>query len=101
MRERIMSENKAFSQRNNGDPTSALMRSLCKCGLCQYTMHVQKRPYGSDQYVCRQKTGRTGEQHAIGIMLPSVDDAAWETAKKYILDPTLLRTSVSDLIHSL
>ena len=98
--QQILKDNKSFSARNNGAPFTALMRSLCKCGICGYTMRVQRhleyRTDRADDYHCHQKTGREGEEHCVSITVAQVDEKAWEVALKYISNPSLLDDAIQE-----
>src|SRR5260370_2956393 len=101
----ILKDNKAFSERNNGDPSSSLFRGLCKCGTCNYTMHVQRHiTYDAsrgDQYRCVRKTGIVGDSHTVTILVSEVDEKGWEVAMEHIKDPSLMRISVDKLLADL
>jgi len=101
----ILKDNKAFSERNNGDPCGSLLRGgLCRCGICNHTMHVQRyitfKAGKPSEYFCHRNNDTIGD-HSVNILVSIADANAWEVAMEHIKDPSLLAQSSDAFIAEL
>ena len=95
-------EFKEEASRNNKWPKDVLLRvGHVRCGVCNAKLRV-KNVHGSyngtlrlNRYMCDRQVGVL--KHAVNIGAKTLDEAAWEFAMQYIVDPSLIRMKLEEL----
>lgn len=97
-----LERNKEEASRNNKWPKDVLLRAgHVRCGVCKAKLRV-KNVHGShngtlrlNRYMCDKQVGVP--KHAVNIGAKTLDEAAWEFAMQYVIDPSLIRTKIEEL----
>ena len=96
-----LASNKEEAARNNKWPKDVLLRAgHVHCGICGATLRVNVQgghPNAKRRnlYICDKTVGVA--KHAVHIGAKSLDEAAWQFAMQYILDPALIRAKIAEL----
>jgi Recombinase len=97
-----LAQNKEEAARNNKWPKDVLLRAgHVRCGVCQAKLRVKNVHSGHNgtlrlnRYMCSKEVGVP--KHTVNIGAKTLDEAAWDFAMQYIIDPSLIRTRIEVL----
>ncbi|GCE49618.1 recombinase-like zinc beta ribbon protein [Thermosporothrix hazakensis] len=102
-----LARNKKIAAPNNRRPEDALLRAgIAKCGHCGANLtvnrrvnHYKNRPEGQrDQigYNCSRKYNGLYQCPGCYILVPILDQAAWNFAKKIVLNPSIIDKQIEE-----